>query len=101
MASGPLSMRDCYHEGRREDEKAKAYCDKAIAKNHPCGMVLNSMWYSKGILCHQDDDEAARWAIRAAASENPSALVWLGALYGDKVVPKRMLEEKDFVAGKP
>jgi TPR repeat protein len=91
----------CYHQDLRDDEKAQAYCDKAVAKNHPCGMVLKSMWYSEGTIYRQDADEAARWAVRAAASRNPTAMLWLGGLYGDQAIPRKMLQSKDYDLGKP
>jgi TPR repeat protein len=96
-----LVMLACYHESKREDEKARTYCDEAIAKNDPCGVVLKSMWYLNGTMYRQDTEESIRWAMRVASSKDPTALVWLGALYGDKVIPARMLKPKDFVASRP
>jgi TPR repeat protein len=91
----------CYHESRREDEKAIEFCDKAIAKNHPCGMVLKSMWYHTDTIYRPNLEKEIYWAFRAAPSGDSSALVWLGDLYADKAIPKRMLKEKDFAQGNP
>lgn len=91
----------CYHESRREDEKAIEYCDKAIAKNHPSAMVLKSQWFATDKIYRPDRDKQIYWAFRAAPSGDVSAILWLGALYADKAVPKRMLEKKDFSQGKP
>jgi hypothetical protein len=93
-------MLACYEKERKRFTKAKEYCEQAVATDLSMAFLLKSMWLSGNEVYPRDENEIVRYAVLAAKSEHPEALLWLGALHGDKLT-KGLLRAKDYVNGRP
>jgi TPR repeat protein len=101
VADAYVVLANLYRYGNKELkipadwDEAKKQCDEAIKKKSACAIVLQSSWHLEGKVLDKDLRRAFRLALKAAATEDSRALLWLAALYADRSVPVDMLKPKD------